>query len=126
MRLINATQEELNFTWSPPTKKCPYLSYNINAENCGICPNSTSLTSTTCRNFTLAKVCSFSVQSVICGSLFSNTPSNLVTANLNGRLYLSVNCKNLAIKKKNVITQHLRHQPFWKVYLSILRVIKDC
>ena len=84
VRLIEASPTELIFNWVPPSVSCPYLTFYIEAENCGICQNSMILSNVTCSHFTLSTVCTLKVYSVVCGNFISSDPSNTVSANLSG------------------------------------------
>lgn len=90
VQLADANPRELTFTWTPPSQYCPSLTFNIITENCGTCQNTTSLTNTTCENYGLSIVCTFMIQSVICGNLISSNQNNPVTVNLNGMQYGSL------------------------------------
>ena len=82
--LTDATPGNLTFSWTSPDLNCPSIRFNLETQNCGLCQNSTSLTSTTCTNFTLPALCTVVIYSVICDNLISRNPSKLVTANLTG------------------------------------------
>ena len=86
VKLIEASPTELTFTWMPPSESCPFLTYNIEADNCGICQNSPAQSNVTCNNFTLSALCTLKVYSVVCGNLISTNSSNIVSANLSGLL----------------------------------------
>ena len=87
IKLLEANPTELTFNWIPPSELCPFLTYNIEAENCGICPNSIAQPNVTCTNFTLSAMCTLKVYSVVCGNLISTNP-NVISANLSGQLLL--------------------------------------
>jgi hypothetical protein len=93
-KLLEANPTELTFNWIPPSELCPFLTYNIEAENCGMCPNSTAQSNVTCTNFTLSTMCTLKVYSVVCGNFISTNPT-VALANLSGQscighLYLLV------------------------------------
>ena len=90
--MASVTPGSLVFSWNF-TLNCPSLRYNIQSENCGQCPNTTTGTSVNCSDFTLSNsvnLCTFAVQAIICGNngslpLVGNL-SDLVTVNLTGKI----------------------------------------
>ena len=59
-KLIRVSSGELTFNWNPNNKYCN--SYFIESHGCGICPNKTYHTHTTCKNVSsINNVCSFTV-----------------------------------------------------------------
>ena len=88
VQLIATNPMALVFIWSPPSGSCPSLTYHIDAQNCGICQNSTTASTTTCTNFTLSTVCTMKVYSITCGNLKSNSSSNVVRVDLTGIIAL--------------------------------------
>ena len=78
----------LTFNWSQPLNlSCDAIHYNISASGCGVCPTSTS-TSVTCSDVTLSpnstRLCSLSVQPVVCDNIFGNT-SNTASITLESK-----------------------------------------
>ena len=70
---INFLSQELTFSWSPVAPDCPAIRYNILASNCGSCPTTTNYTTVTCINVpTDGSVCTFAVQTVVCGNITGN------------------------------------------------------
>lgn len=66
---------EIVFRWNPETVQCLEIEYIISSTNCGVCTshNSSSI-SAVCRDFTLTSndnICTFGVQSILCGNLTS-------------------------------------------------------
>ena len=90
VHLVGVSPTGLRFSWNQ-TQNCPSLRYNINqSEDCGQCPNTTAGTSVNCSGFTLSNsinLCTFAVQTVICGNngvpLLGNF-SDFITVNLTG------------------------------------------
>ena len=88
--LAGVSPTGLLFSWNQ-TQNCPSLRYNISSENCGQCPNTTDSTSVNCSDFTILNsinLCTFAVQTIICGN--SGAPlvgnfSDSVTVNLTGK-----------------------------------------
>ena len=76
IHLIDINQEYLSFSWNIsylPQIFSDTVVYNIIASNCGTCPNSTTSLSATCVDFIAdGSVCSFALQTAICGN--SNGP----------------------------------------------------
>lgn len=91
------TQTSLTFNWSrvqrnrsPQDNCCSETVYNIIASNCGSCPNSTTSTTATCRNVTTdGSVCSFAVQTTLCGNIFGQR-SNEVTVLLKCKFCMTI------------------------------------
>jgi hypothetical protein len=86
VRLAQVTKNALTFQWDPVELIC---SYKVNAEGCGVCPNTTLNVSVTCvvnDNVRLANnsVCTLSVETMVCG--FQSDTSEAVTAMLKGSL----------------------------------------
>ena len=66
---------------------CDSVFYNIISSNCGRCPRATTNTTVTCTNvvvLTSGQVCTFTVQTVVCGNLTGNM-SHPVYVILKGR-----------------------------------------
>lgn len=76
----------LKFNWTVELPPCNFtIFYNIFSVNCGICPNTTNQTTATCLDLQLstsAILCTFTVESVVCGSIRS--PSNTVIVTVQG------------------------------------------
>jgi hypothetical protein len=65
---------EFTFSWSPVVPDSPAIHYNILASNCGSCPTTTNHTSITCTDIpTNDSICTFAVQTVVCGNITGNT-----------------------------------------------------
>ena len=70
------SSRELTFKWSPVAPDCPAIHYNISASNCGSCPTTTNHTTVTCTDVpTVGSVCTFAVQTVVCGNVTGNYSS---------------------------------------------------
>ena len=89
VHLSRVSPTGLVFSWNQ-TQNCPSLRYNIWSKNCGQCPNTTDSTSVNCSDFAISNpitLCTFAVQTVICGNngapLVGNF-SDSVTVNLTG------------------------------------------
>ena len=62
----------LLFSWDPVAPACTAIQYNINADKCGRCPITTTLTSVICTGVEVddEELCSFGVSTIVCsGSL---------------------------------------------------------
>ena len=76
---MDLSLREITFKWSksPAAPDCPSLHYNILASNCGSCPTTTTNTTVTCTDVpTNGSMCTFSIESVVCGkvvNLFNDT-----------------------------------------------------
>ena len=83
---VNLTNnQELTFSWSPVPLTCPTFNYHITSINCGLCIVSVTSTAATCTGFrpsSAGTLCSFGVQSIICGNLIGDMRTSLV--NLKG------------------------------------------
>ena len=63
----------LTFQWNSVATDCPVIHYNILASNCGSCPTTTNHTNVTCTEVpTNDSICTFAVQTVVCGNITSN------------------------------------------------------
>ena len=89
VHLAQVTKNALTFQWDPVQSICSYIQYKVNAEGCGVCPNTTLSASVTCIvNDILANgtsnnsVCTLSVETMVCG--FQSNVSEVVTAMLKG------------------------------------------
>lgn len=70
VRLVDIQPGEITFNWTSVDAQCDSLSYNITSFNCGDCPPTTSNTNVTCTNVVaLGQVCTFLVQTVVCGNI---------------------------------------------------------
>ena len=70
--------------WASVSPNCPSAHYNILASNCGCCPTTTNHTTVTCTDIpTDGRMCTFAVQTVICGKVgnVSNQVSVLLRDN---------------------------------------------
>ena len=64
---------QLTFQWNSVASDCPASHYNILASNCGSCPTTTNHTNVTCTAVpTNDSICTFAVQTVVCGNITSN------------------------------------------------------
>ena len=81
----------LTFSWSPVLPNCSFISYRITSENCGECPTLTHNTSVNCiiitnhTNAALDQMCTFSIQSVVCGNSIGNANISVI-AKLKGNI----------------------------------------
>ena len=95
----------LTFSWSPVQPNCYSIAYKITSENCGECPTLTHNTSVNCiiitnhTNAALDQMCTFSIQSVVCGNSTGNA-STSVTAKLKG---ITIFPNNSAIQAGTVV-----------------------
>ena len=68
-----ANSDELIFQWNTVTPSCEAIHYQINASNCGHCPNVTNDTTITCVDFSLDnQVCLLAVRTVVCDNITGN------------------------------------------------------
>ena len=75
---VNFYSKALTFSWSPVTSDCPSLHYNILSSNCGSCPATTTHTTVTCTDVpTDGSVCTFAVQTVICGNIVGDSSDSV-------------------------------------------------
>ena len=73
LNIVDLESKKISFSWSPVAPDCPAIHYNILASNCGSCPTTTNYTNATCTDVpTDGTVCSFAVQTVVCGSITGN------------------------------------------------------
>ena len=86
VHLAQVTKNALTFQWDPAQLFC---SYQINAEGCGVCPNTTLNTFVTCvvhdipaNSNSNNSVCTLSVKTTVCG--FQSESSETATAILRG------------------------------------------
>lgn len=64
----------LTFSWIVSVLGCHDVIFNIQASNCGICPPATKYTNATCTDVpTDGSMCTFAVQTVVCGNITGNT-----------------------------------------------------
>ena len=69
----NVGSRQLTARWSSVAANCPSLHYNILATNCGSCPTTTTNTTVTCTDVpTNGSMCTFAVQTVVCGDIVGN------------------------------------------------------
>ena len=60
------------------------ITYNINASNCGACPNSTTSNAVTCSGIPVdGSTCTFSIETEACGNI-TGQGSNIVTVSPKG------------------------------------------
>ena len=70
MSHANLVSRQLTFNWSTVSTDCPAIHYNILSSNCGSCPTTTNHTTVICVDIpTNSSVCTFAVQSVVCGNI---------------------------------------------------------
>ena len=70
---LDFSLRELTFSWSPVSPDCPAIHYNILASNYGSCPTTTNHTTVTCTDVqTNISVCTFAIQTVVCGNITGN------------------------------------------------------
>ena len=97
VRLAEVRTRELIFRWDEGADRPTGLYYIINS-TCGTCPNMSSTTVANCSDFnvsTTLTTCTFSVQSVACGTIES--PSLPVVVTLAGSSSLSLDSLSLQI-----------------------------
>ena len=76
LALVNFGRKEITFSWSPVAPDCPYIIYyNILASNCGSCPTTTNVTCTDLPDDD--SMCSFAIQTVVCGNITGNWSKSL-------------------------------------------------
>ena len=74
------------FIWNTNLPDCPAIHYNILASNCGSCPTTTSHTTVTCTDVPAdSSMCTFAVQTVICGNITGES-SQVLLKNIPGQL----------------------------------------
>ena len=74
--------KKLTFNWSPVGPNCLGIHYNILSSNSGSCPTTTTNTTVTCTDVpTDGTVCTFTVQTVVCGNIYG-TMSHTVQVKL--------------------------------------------
>ena len=83
------------FTWNVHSSGCPALHYNIMTSNCGSCPTTTNHTNATCTDVpTDGSLCTFSVQTVVCGSIDGGINQVLLyNNNAPGKRILNESCR---------------------------------
>ena len=88
----NIGSRQLTARWSSVaanrTSDCLTLHYNILATNCGSCPTTTTNTTVTCTDVpTDGSMCTFAVQTVVCGDIVGNmsTPFSVSLSLRSGR-----------------------------------------
>ena len=71
-------QSDLAFNWSSVTPDCPAIHYNILSSNCGSCPTTTTHTTVTCTDVpTDGSMCTFALETVVCGNVTGNLSDNV-------------------------------------------------
>ena len=86
VRVAAIEMNRIVFVWSElNSTKCSSIQYVITAINCGVCPNTTTITNITCVHFSVSNdiKCMFAVQTEICGYLLGER-SEYVIVNLSG------------------------------------------
>lgn len=91
MHLIHVQPGQLTFNWTSVDAQCDTVSYNIISSNCGRCPTATANTTVTCTDIVIVasmQVCTFIVQTVVCGNLTGNRsyPINVILKSMSVRL----------------------------------------
>ena len=84
---------QLTFAWSRVLPDCSAIHYNIKASNCGSCPTTTNHvhTNVTCNDVpTNGSVCTFAVQTVLCGNVIGNKSNSVSILVLNSQTSNSV------------------------------------
>ena len=70
---VSFDSRALTFDWSPVAPDCHTLHYNILSSNCGSCSTTTTNTTVTCTDVpTDGSMCTFAVQTVVCGNIVGN------------------------------------------------------
>ena len=95
LALVNFGQKEITFSWSPVAPDCPSIQYNILASNCGSCPTTTNHTTITCTDLPSdGSLCTFAVETVVCGNIAGNRskPLMLKTANTFTEIHSRCTC----------------------------------
>ena len=68
VRLADVQPGQITFNWTSVDALCDSLSYNIISSNCGQCLLTTTNTTATCTGVVASgQVCTFIVQTVVCG-----------------------------------------------------------
>ena len=89
---INGIMEDMDrnmiliFTWSPVVLNCLSLHYVITS-NCGSCPNTTVMTTITCRGVLVGEQCTFTLRSGVCSSIVGN--ASTISVDLKG-MYICI------------------------------------
>lgn len=74
----------IKFYWNETAPACTVLQYNLTASGCGRCPSRTTHNNATCSNISVSDhVCTFSVQTVMCGNLEGDNITLTVTVMVN-------------------------------------------
>ena len=94
LRLAAVGINRLTFSWIPVLVTCPSIGYNITSMNCGVCPNFTLNTTVNCTVTTnhihrRDQMCTFYVQSIVCGN-YTGNESNTITIELIGKMYYKI------------------------------------
>ena len=84
----------ITFTWNTNSPDCPAIHYNILASNCGSCPTTTNYTTVTCTDVpTDGSMCTFAVQTVVCGNITGESSQALLfNNNVQGQLKYLAQC----------------------------------
>ena len=84
VRLVDVQPGQMTFNWTSVDTECKSLAYKIISSNCGRCPATTHNTTVTCIDVVASgQVCTFIVQTEVCGNLTGNF-SNAVSVTLKG------------------------------------------
>ena len=86
LQLIGVAPQRLTFSWNSVAPNCAAIHYNIFAQDCGICPGTTSHNTVVCHDMEIIGkvICSFAVQIVrSCDGAVGNT-SNSIQVMLKG------------------------------------------
>ena len=70
--------KSFTFSWSPVATDCSTVHYKILASNCGSCPTNTTHTNVTCTSVpTDGRVCTFTIQTVVCETITGDTADKI-------------------------------------------------
>ena len=79
--VVDFSSKEFTFNWSSPVAAVCPLHYNILSSNCGSCPTTTTNTTVTCTDVpTDSRVCTFAVETVVCGNITGNSSDPIILA----------------------------------------------
>ena len=103
IKISNIGRTHLTFNWScvATSESCNVIIYNINASNCGICPNSTTSNAVTCSSIPVdGSTCTFSIDTEVCNNI-TGQGSNIVIVSPKGICKTFKNylcwCRNIII-----------------------------
>ena len=105
VRVAAIDASNLTFVWNDNIEESNDFSdaivYNINASNCGVCPNRTTTRSATCIHFVAnGRICSITLQAVACGNILGPTTDPLlivIPGSYNKIIVISVLSYHIAI-----------------------------